>query len=128
MARRAPAADPQLRVLLRSAVAIGPGKAALLEAIAEHGSISAAARTMKMSYRRAWVLVDTMNRAFRKPLVRTETGGRRGGGATVTKTGFVVLRRYRAMEAKAHQAVAADMRRLRALMGPAPRPGRYPKR
>ena len=128
MARRAPAADPQLRVLLRSAVAIGPGKAALIEAIAEHGSISAAARAMKMSYRRAWVLVDTMNHAFRKPLVSTETGGRRGGGATVTKTGLAVLRRYRAMEAKAHQAVAADMRQMRSLMRPAPRPGDNSKR
>lgn len=125
MARRD---GPQLHVLLRSAVAIGPGTAALLEAIAEHGSISAAARAMNMSYRRAWVLVDAMNRAFRNPLVRTETGGKRGGGATLTKTGLAALRRSRTMEAKAHRAVAADMRQMRRLMHPPPHPGDDPER
>ena len=107
-------------MLLGAAVAMGPGKAALLEAIAAHGSISAAARAMGMSYRRAWVLVDTMNRAFRKPLVTTATGGPQGGGAVVTKTGLSALSRYRAMEAKAHRSVSSDMRKMRALMRAAP--------
>ena len=127
MVRHAPAAGPQLRVLLGSAVAMGPGKAALLEAIAAHGSISGAARAMGMSYRRAWVLVDAMNHAFRKPLVTTATGGRRGGGAVVTRTGLSALGRYRAMEAKAHQSVAPDMRKMRTLLRAAPRTGGGPK-
>lgn len=120
---RPPAAEPELRVLLGSPVAMGPGKAALLEAIATHGSISGAARAMGMSYRRAWVLVDAMNRAFKAPLVRTATGGPRGGGAILTRTGLAALRCYRAMEAKAHASVAADMRKMRALMRAAPRTG-----
>ena len=121
MAKRAPAAEPELRILLGSPVAMGPGKAALLEAIAEHGSISAAARAMGMSYRRAWVLVDAMNRAFKAPLVETAAGGPRGGGAILTKAGRTALHRYRTMEAKAQRSVAPDLRKMRALMRPAPR-------
>ena len=113
---RPPAAESELRVLLGSPVAMGPGKAALLEAIAAHGSISGAARAMGMSYRRAWVLVDAMNRAFKAPLVRTATGGPRGGGGALTKTGRTALHRYRTMEAKAHASVAPDMRKMRALL------------
>jgi molybdate transport system regulatory protein len=103
---------------------MGPGKAALLDAIAAHGSISGAARAMGMSYRRGWVLVDAMNRAFKTPLVRTAAGGPRGGGAVVTKTGLAALRRYRTMEAKAHRSVAPDMRKMRALLRAEPRKGR----
>ena len=125
---RPPTAEPELRVLLGSPVAMGPGKAALLEAIAAHGSISGAARAMGMSYRRAWVLVDAMNRAFHRPLVRTATGGPRGGGAALTQTGRAALRRYRAMEAKAHASVAADMRGMRALMRGGPRTGHNPRK
>ncbi|MGD8790382.1 MAG: LysR family transcriptional regulator, partial [Burkholderiales bacterium] len=66
---------PQLRISFRKSIAMGPGKADLLDAIAESGSISAAARKLGMSYRRAWVLVDTMNASFRSPLVETLTGG-----------------------------------------------------
>jgi molybdate transport system regulatory protein len=76
---------------------MGPGKADLLDAIAETGSISAAARAMRMSYRRAWILVDTMNSSFRKPLVDTSKGGVEGGGARLTPTGRTVLTRYRAL-------------------------------
>jgi molybdate transport system regulatory protein len=103
---------PRLRILLGSASSLGPGKVALLEAIGEHGSISAAARSLGMSYRRAWLLVDAMNRAFRKPLVTTATGGARGGGAQLTDFGREVLRRYRAMEEKAGKALAGDLRRF----------------
>lgn len=109
-------ASPQIRVLLGSATAIGPGKANLIEAIARTGSISAAAREMGMSYRRAWELVDTMNRCFRSDIVRTATGGSGGGGAHVTKFGHDVVRRYRAIENKATQSVVRDMKGLSSLM------------
>jgi molybdate transport system regulatory protein len=89
----------RVRVLADSTVAIGPGKADLLDAIAATGSISAAARQMRMSYRRAWILVDTMNTCFRKPLVDTSKGGAEGGGARLTPMGEKVLARYRALAA-----------------------------
>lgn len=100
---------PRLRVLLGSAIAVGPGKADLLEAIGRTGSISGAAREMGMSYRRAWLLVETMNRCFRTPLVEAATGGRGGGGARVTDLGWDILRRYREMEEKAAAAVSTEM-------------------
>ena len=99
-----------------ASLAIGPGKVALLEAIAQTGSISAAAKTLGMSYRRAWLLVEAINTAFRRPLVETLTGGRSGGGARVTKLGTEVLRRYRAIEGKAARAVSPDLRRLSRLI------------
>ena len=101
---------PKIRVLVGAVVAIGPGKADLLQAIGDHGSISAAARGMGMSYRRAWLLVEGINNAFRRPLVETLTGGDGGGGARLTETGKEVLRRYRAMEATAARAVAGELR------------------
>ena len=100
--------QPRLRILIGAATALGPGKVDLLEAIAETGSISAAARTMGMSYRRAWLLVDTMNRCFHGNLVTKATGGR-GGGTTVTPLGLDVLRRYRDMEAKAEASVRDEV-------------------
>src|SRR2546430_12417622 len=78
---------PKIRILIGAVVAIGPGRADLLGAIARTGSISAAAREMKMSYRRAWLLVEAMNSAFRRPLVETLTGGESGGGARGTRIG-----------------------------------------
>ncbi len=109
---------PRLRVLLGSSIAIGPGKADLLEAIARAGSISAAAREMGLSYRRAWLLVEAMNKAFREPLVEAAAGGRGGGGARITARGRDVLRRYRAMEAKAAASVAAEMAVFSRLLHP----------
>jgi molybdate transport system regulatory protein len=100
--------------------AIGPGKADLLEAIDRSGSISAAARDMGMSYKRAWDLVDTMNKSFREPLVATATGGSHGGGAQITEFGFEVLRRYRDMEVKATQAVSVELGELLAMISPLP--------
>jgi len=100
---------PQIRIMFRKAIAMGPGKADLLQAIGETGSISAAARRMKMSYRRAWLLVDTMNQCFDGPLVETATGGNHGGGARITELGQEVLRRYRAMDAKASAAVSKEI-------------------
>jgi molybdate transport system regulatory protein len=96
--------------------AMGPGRAELLERIAASGSISAAARGMKMSYRRAWQLVESMNKSFAEPLVVTETGGQRGGGARVTKFGAGVLTRYRRMELKASAAISGEVRRFAVLL------------
>lgn len=107
---------PRLRILLGADIAIGPGKADLLDAVARSGSISAAAREMGMSYRRAWLLVDTMNRCFQEPLVAASKGGSGGGGAHITELGLIVLARYRAMELKAAASVAAEMREFTRLL------------
>jgi molybdate transport system regulatory protein len=109
-------ARPQIRIMFRKAIAMGPGKADLLRAIGETGSISAAARHMGMSYRRAWLLVDTMNQAFKSPVVVTLTGGKAGGGAAVTEFGKEVLQRYSAMEKKAGASVAKELRNFAGLM------------
>jgi len=109
---------PRLRILLGEAIALGPGKAALLATIASTGSISAAARAMGMSYRRAWILVDEMNRAFRAPVVASEAGGRRGGGAIVTALGHDVLVRYRRMEEMATHTLAKEISAFRRLLRP----------
>ena len=93
-------------------IAVGPGKVDLLEAIEASGSISGAARSLGMSYRRAWLPVDTMNRCFRAPLVETEAGGKRGGGARLTRLGAEVIERYRRIERDAARAGAADIRAL----------------
>ena len=100
---------PRVRILIGAATALGPGKVDLLETIARSGSISAAARALGMSYRRAWLLVDTMNRCFREDLVETVTGGRGGGGTRVTPMGLDVLRRYRDMEVKAEASVSDEV-------------------
>lgn len=110
----------RLRVYRDSTIAIGPGKVALLEAIAATGSISAAAREFGMSYRRAWVLVDEMNRALTSPAVNTATGGAHGGGATLTEVGQAIVTRYRAIEAKAAEAAAKDIAALSRLIRDCP--------
>jgi len=110
-----------LRLLGKTAAAMGPGKAELIERIAQTGSISAAARKMGMSYRRAWQLVEALNEAFREPVVETAIGGRRGGGARVTRYGEGLVARFRAMEARASRAIAADLRRLSAELLKVPR-------
>lgn len=107
---------PGVRILLGGASSLGPGKVALLEEIGRLGSISAAARAMEMSYRRAWLLVESMNTSFTQPLVVTATGGKKGGGAELTDFGREVLRRYRAMEQKAQRAIALDLDEFSALM------------
>ena len=111
----------RLRITRGDDIAVGPGKVDLLEAIASTGSITAAARQLGMSYRRAWLLVEAMNSAFRQPLVETLTGGDGGGGARVTKLGKEVLRRYRAMESRAARSVAPELKRLSRLIAPARR-------
>jgi molybdate transport system regulatory protein len=115
-ARKSAASKPQIRIMFRKAIAMGPGKADLLKAIDQSGSISAAARALGMSYRRAWLLVDTMNQSFKTPVVETLTGGQKGGGARVTETGHEVLQRYLEMEAKAAASVKKDLAEFMRLM------------
>jgi molybdate transport system regulatory protein len=113
----------RVRLMQGQTIAFGPGKADLLQAIAQTGSISGAAREMDMSYRRAWLLVEEMNRCFASPLVATATGGARGGGAAVTELGQEVLSRYRRMQKKAAASIAGELRQLQALMRPADEQG-----
>lgn len=104
---------PQLRVYLTPRDHLGPGKADLLALIAKTGSIVAAGKAMDMSYRRAWLLVDTLNKMFKTPLVEKSKGGKGGGGgAALTGLGRAVLARYRAMERKTAKAVASDLAAL----------------
>ena len=98
-----------LRVLSAGGRAMGPGKAELVERIDATGSISAAARAMGMSYRRAWQLVEAVNSSFREPVVVKAVGGVAGGGAEVTAYGRALVRRFRAMELKASRAIAHDL-------------------
>ena len=107
---------PKIRILIGAVVAIGPGKADLLEAIGRTGSISAAGREMGMSYRRAWLLVDALNAAFAEPLVETATGGSRGGGARITPFGRQVMERYRRMESLAAKSIERDLSALAQLL------------
>lgn len=88
---------------------LGPGKVQLLEAIREHGSISAAARSMGMAYRHAWELVDDLNRCFESPVVAASSGGRAGGGAEITPLGEELIRRFHAMERAMRRAIGRDL-------------------
>jgi molybdate transport system regulatory protein len=93
-------------------IAMGPGKVELLDAIRETGSISAAARQMGMSYRRAWLLVDTMNRCFKSPLVSSAAGGTQGGGACLTALGEEIREAYRLLQADLEKVAAAHDKKL----------------
>lgn len=107
-------------------LAIGPGKADLLEAIDREGSISGAGRALGMSYRRAWLLVDTMNRCWAEPLVEAIPGGGQQKGARLTACGREVLEAYRSLEGRLARAAAeGPLARLEALMLPAPRPSQH---
>lgn len=88
---------------------LGRGKIELLSHIKETGSISAGGRAMDMSYRRAWLLVDEMNRLFRAPVVESQRGGKQGGGAALTPFGEALIAHYHAMEEKAQAALADDI-------------------
>jgi molybdate transport system regulatory protein len=104
--------------------ALGPGKIRLLEAIAKTGSISQAGRSLEMSYRRAWLLVDDVNRCFREPVVATQPGGARGGGATLTAFGQELIRKYRAIETEATAAAAPQLHALEIALRRSARPAR----
>ncbi len=101
--------------------AIGPGKIRLLEAIHATGSISKAGRSLAMSYRRAWLLVDDMNRCFREPVVTTQPGGARGGGAALTPFGAELIKKYRVIESEAAAAATAQIRALETSLRKRPR-------
>ena len=106
----------RLRIVLEPNIAIGPGKAEILEGIRETGSIAAAGRRMGMSYKRAWLLVESMNACFKNPLVETSRGGHARGGAVLTPDGEKVLTCYRRMEALTAQAIEDEMAQLRLMM------------
>jgi len=101
--------DVDLRVHLGDQIAIGPGKAELLESIRRTGSISAAGREMGMSYKHAWLLVDSMNGCFKSALVEAVKGGKAGGGASLTSLGQEVLECYRRMQALATDAIRPEV-------------------
>lgn len=117
MAKQKPAAEPKLRirVVFGDSGMLGPGKADLLELIGETGSIAAAGRRMKMSYKRAWTLVETMNALFTEPVVISSRGGEQGGGARLTETGQTVLETYRRLETETRMAGAKEIATLLAL-------------
>ena len=107
-----------VRIDFGSERALGPGKIRLLEAVGRTGSISQAGRSLDMSYRRAWLLVDDMNRCFREPVVTTQLGGKRGGGAALTRFGDSLVAHYRGIEREAHAATAKRLRQLEAALQP----------
>ena len=103
-----------LRIDLNTQDHIGPGKIELLEQIAERGSIAAAGRAMSMSYRRAWELVEQLNTIFGRPVVRSRTGGKSGGGAELTSLGYLIVGPYRAIQKAAEQASMSHVSALQA--------------
>jgi molybdate transport system regulatory protein len=103
-----------VRIDFGAARALGPGKIRLLEAIGKTGSISQGGRALDMSYRRAWLLVDDMNRCFREPVVTTQPGGAQGGGAVLTDFGKNLIAKYRAIEVQAMAVTKPQLRDLQA--------------
>lgn len=106
----------RMRVSVGDVIAVGPGKIALLEAIAQTRSITAAARSLEMSYRRAWMLVDQLNTTLKEPAVRSAIGGEHGGGSELTQVGIELISLYRRIEAQATVACVADLERLLELL------------
>lgn len=113
----------KVSIVFDSGARIGPGKARLLECIRDTGSISAAARDMRMSYKRAWLLLDSMNRAFEEPVIVAAPGGAKGGGAALTEFGAEVLERYRRIHDRAAATATDDL----AALGRRSRPDAAPK-
>jgi molybdate transport system regulatory protein len=121
MARKRSAPDRcglSIRVDLPSGLRIGPGKVALLEAIAEAGSISGAGRLLGMSYKRAWDLVEELNRGCERPVVLAASGGRDGGGASLTATGDTLVRLYHEIEQASAAAARNQVRALARMTAP----------
>jgi len=104
---------PRLRILHGDQIALGPGKANLLEAIDRAGTLAEAADLLGMSYMRAWKLLKTMNACFKEPLVATSRGGSEHGHASLTPTGRAVLALYRRMEESAREAAEPAWQELR---------------
>ena len=103
------------RIYIGEQIAIGPGKVDLLRKIGETRSIAAAARSLGLPYKRAWLLVDTLNRGFGRPVVVTVTGGKRGGGATLTPLGEDLIARYDALERRLNAEATTELEAVRAL-------------
>jgi molybdate transport system regulatory protein len=101
-------AVPRLRIVFDDGIRLGPGKIDLVAAVARTGSIAAAGRELGMSYRRAWLLIDEVNRLFRQPVVQASAGGTRGGGAQVTPFGLALVDAYRRIEGRLAQAVREE--------------------
>ncbi|WP_414441946.1 winged helix-turn-helix domain-containing protein [Burkholderia sp. 22PA0106] len=114
----APQVNFRMRIRRGQTVALGPGKVTLLEAVHEHGSISAAARHLGMSYRRAWLLIDELNRSLRSPATHSEQGGASGGGCTLTPVGEQIVRLYREIEEEAQRHCAKQLAVLTEMMQP----------
>ena len=115
-----PQSLPRLKLSVRlmhgDEIALGPGKSELLSAIAHTGSISAAGKSMNMSYRRAWMLVEVMNRCFKSPLVETAKGGSHGGGAWLTPLGREVLTNYQVIDGATKQVATAYLKLFENMM------------
>ena len=111
-----PVARFRMRVTVGEVIAIGPGKIALLEAIARTGSLTAAAKELDMSYRRAWMLLDELNGSLRQPAVESAKGGQFGGGSALTEVGLELIDLYRRVDQTAAAACAADIKRMLALV------------
>lgn len=112
----------KLSIVLDSGARFGPGKVALLESVRETGSIAAAGRAMGMDYKRAWSLVDSLNRAFGTPAVERAAGGPGGGGATLTAFGEELLARYARLRSAAEDLAVADLAALESRARPDPGP------
>ncbi|SAL55997.1 ModE family transcriptional regulator [Caballeronia peredens] len=108
----------RMRIMKGETIALGPGKVALLEAVRQHGSISAAARSLDMSYRRAWLLIDELNRSLKSPATVSEQGGQSGGGCVLTEVGESIVQLYRDVETQAEAACAAQIASLTKLLKP----------
>jgi molybdate transport system regulatory protein len=119
-ATRSAKTRPEVRFRMRirngDAVALGPGKVDLLEAVREYGSISAAARSLGMSYRRAWLLIDELNRSLKSPATHSEQGGQSGGGCTLTPVGETIIHLYRDVEEEAGRSCAKQIAELMKLL------------
>jgi molybdate transport system regulatory protein len=113
-------AEVRFRMRIRKGehIAIGPGKVALLEAVHAHGSISAAARSLQMSYRRAWLLIDELNRSLQSPATISEQGGQSGGGCVLTPVGEDIVRLYRDVERIAAQSCGEQIASLVGMLKP----------
>ena len=111
-AKAGPAARFRMRVTSGETISVGPGKIALLEAIQKTRSITAAAKSIGMSYRRAWMLIDELNAALKKPAVHSLKGGEHGGGSEVTTTGQALVDVYRRIELHAAKACATEIKAL----------------
>ena len=111
-----PAVRFRMRIISGDVVAVGPGKINLLEAIEKTGSLAAEARSIDMSYRRAWVLVNELNASLKNPAVESMKGGERGGGSKVTSVGHQLIKRYRTIEMTATLTCQTEIRALTKLL------------